>query len=485
MKIEIKPEYTKLFINNEFVNSNSGKTFPTYNPATEETIAQCQEADQVDVDLAVDAANEAFKLGSEWRSIDPSARGVLINKFAQLMRRDINKLSEMESLNNGKPFGDSVADIQLSIQCFEYYAGWCDKICGKTIPVDGPFFTYTKHEPVGVCAMVIPWNYPIQTMAWKFAPALACGNTVVLKPAEQTPLTALACAALFKEAGFPAGVVNIVPGYGQTGALLASHLKVNKISFTGSTIVGRKIQEASAKSNLKRVTLELGGKSPLIVFGDADVQLAANECATSIFSNQGQVCSGASRAFVHESVHDKFVEKLKACAEKRIIGDPFDEKSETGAVISKVQFDKILNYIKVGKEAGAVCVTGGERIGTKGYFIQPTIFTNVTDDMVIAKEEIFGPVVCVFKFKDIDEVIQRANSTTYGLASAVFSNDMNIIMKVTSSLQAGTVWVNAYDLVHNAAPFGGFKQSGFGRELGEYGLHEYTEVKNVTMRLQQ
>lgn len=484
MSSKINVEFTQLFINNEFIDSKSGNKFPTYNPATEEIIAEVQEADETDVNLAVEAAHEAFKLGSEWRSLDPSARGQMLYKLAQLMRRDIKKLADLESLNNGKPVADSIADIDLSIKCFEYYAGWCDKVFGKTIPVDGPFFTYTKHEPVGVCGLIIPWNYPIQTLSWKFAPALACGNTVVLKPAEQTPLTALACAALFKEAGFPAGVINIVPGYGKTGAFITSHMKVNKVSFTGSTVVGRKIQEASANSNLKRVTLELGGKSPLIVLKDADLEQAAEECATSIFSNQGQVCSGASRAFVHEDVHDRFVDFLKKCAEKRVVGDAFDEKSDIGAVISKVQFDKILNYIKLGKEQGAVCETGGERIGDKGYFVKPTVFTQVTDDMTIAREEIFGPVVSVFKFKDTDEVIRRANATTYGLAAGVFSKDINEVMKVTSALQAGTVWVNCYDLVHNAAPFGGFKQSGFGRELGEYGLHEYTEVKNVTIRLQ-
>lgn len=484
-KSDIKIEYTQLFINNEFVDAKSGKKFPTYNPATEEVIAEVHEACEEDVNLAVDAACNAFARGSEWRSLDETARGELIHKFAQLLRRDINKLAALETLNNGKPLGDAIADIDSSIKCFEYYAGWCDKICGKTIPVEGPFFAFTRHEPVGVCGMIIPWNYPINMMSWKFAPALACGNTVILKPAESTPLTALACAALFKEAGFPAGVVNIVPGYGQTGALLASHLKINKIAFTGSTVTGRKIQEASAKSNLKRVTLELGGKSPLIVFKDADIAKAADECATSIFSNQGQVCSGASRAFVHADVHDKFVEAMIKCAESKVVGDPFDEKSEMGAVINKTQFEKILKYIEVGKEEGAKCVTGGQKIGDKGYFVKPTVFTEVTDDMRIAKEEIFGPVLSVLKFKETEEVIERANSTTYGLAAGVFSRDINLIMEVTSALQAGTVWVNCYDLVHNSAPFGGFKQSGFGRELGEYGLHEYCEVKNVTIRLNQ
>lgn len=378
-------------------------------------------------------------------------------------------------------------DLDCSIACFEYYAGWTDKIFGKTIPVDGDFFCFTKHEPIGVCAQIIPWNYPIMMLAWKFGPALACGNTLVLKPAEQTPLSALVIAELAKEAGFPAGVINIVNGRGaNTGALLSEHLDVNKIAFTGSVVVGRKIQEASAKSNLKRVTLELGGKSPFIItdVDDELIERAAEDTAASIFANQGQSCCACSRIFVHEKVHDKYVSALAKIADSKVVGDPFDASTTNGAIISKVQFDKILDYIESGKKEGATVAAGGKKCGNnKGYFLRPTVFTNVTDDMKIAKEEIFGPVVCVFKWKTVDEVIKRANNTTYGLGSGLYSRDMNQIMKISSALEAGSVWVNSYEAINNQAPFGGYKQSGFGRELGEYGLHEYTEVKNVTMKL--
>jgi len=481
-------EYTQIFINNEWVNSVSGKTFPTYNPATEEVIAQVQEADAADVDKAVAAARKAFEIGGEWRSMDPSARGRLINELARLMRRDIEKLARLESLNCGKPYNDSLGDIDYSIKCLEYYAGWSDKIYGKTIPIDGPYFTYTRHEPIGVCGQIIPWNYPIMMLAWKFGPALACGNTVVLKPAEQTPLTALAIAALTKEAGFPAGVVNVVPGYGATaGAAIASHMDINKVAFTGSTVTGRKIQEMAARSNLKRVSLELGGKSPFIIFEVSDEQLqkAAEDTAGSIFGNQGQSCCASSRIFVHENVHDKFVEKLKQIAESKVVGDPFNENTTNGAIISDVQFRKVLDYIDSGRKDGANVVTGGEKLPQKGYFVKPTIFTNVTDEMKIAKEEIFGPVVSILKFRELNDALKRANNTHYGLAAGIYCNDINKVLPLAHALEAGSVWINCYEIVSNQAPFGGFKQSGFGRELGEYGLHEYTEVKNVTIYLPQ
>lgn len=486
MSEQVEIKYSQLFINNEFVNSVSGKTFPTYNPATEEVIAQVQEADKEDIDKAVAAARAAFRLGSPWRTMDASARGQLIHKFAQLMRRDEEYLAKLEALNNGKPYTDALGDIDYSIKCIEYYAGWCDKIHGKTIPVDGPYFTYTRHEPIGVCGQIIPWNYPILMISWKFGPALACGNTVVLKPAEQTPLTALYLASLFVEAGFPPGVVNVVPGYGATaGSALALHMDVNKIAFTGSTVTGRKIQEASAKSNLKRVSLELGGKSPFIIFDVDEEKLkrAAEDTAGSVFGNQGQSCCCSSRVFVHEKVHDKFVQYLKEEAESKVVGSQFDENTTNGALISNLQFNKVLDYIKSGKEQGAKCVTGGERIGEKGYFVKPTIFTDVKDDMRIAKEEIFGPVVSVFKFNEINEVLRRANDTHYGLAAGIYSNDINNVLEVAHALEAGSVYVNCYEIVTNQAPFGGYKQSGFGRELGEYGIHEYTEVKNVTIRI--
>lgn len=475
-----------MFIDNEFVDALSGRTFPTYNPATEEVIAQVQEADAQDVDRAVKAARKAFALDSEWRKMDASARGQLIHQFAQLVRRDQEYLAKLESYNNGKTYGESLFDIDYSIKCLEYYAGWTDKITGHTIPVDGPFFTYTRREAVGVCGQIIPWNYPILMLAWKFGPALCCGNTIVLKPAEQTPLTALYIAALAKEAGFPAGVINVVPGYGPVaGHALSYHMDVNKIAFTGSTVVGRKIQEASAKSNLKRVSLELGGKSPFVIFDvdDAALQQAAEDTSFSIFGNQGQSCCASSRIFVHEDVYERYLEKLKAIADSKVVGDPFDSKSTNGALISKVQFDKVLDYIQSGKDQGARVVCGGARQGERGYFVRPTIFADCTDDMKVAQEEIFGPVVCVFKFKDLEEAIRRANATSYGLAAGVFTRDINRVLKVAHALDAGSVWVNCFEIVNNQAPFGGFKQSGFGRELGEYGLHEYTEIKCVTVRM--
>ncbi len=377
-------------------------------------------------------------------------------------------LKALESLNNGKPYFDAVGDIDYSIKCLEYYAGWSDKIFGKTIPVDGPYFTYTRHEPIGVCGQIVPWNYPILMLAWKFGPALACGNTVVLKPAEQTPLTALAIAALAKEAGFPAGVINVIPGYGPiAGHHLSYHMDVNKVAFTGSTVVGRKIQEASAKSNLKRVSLELGGKSPFIIFDvdDKQLQKAAEDTAGSIFGNQGQSCCASSRVFVHESVHDAFVDKLKKIADSKVVGDPFANTTTNGALISDLQFRKVLDYIESGKAEGAKVVAGGERVGNKGYFVRPTVFADCRDDMKIAKEEIFGPVVSVFKFTDMKEALKRANSTHYGLAAGIFCNDINKILPLAHALEAGSIWVNCYEVVTNQSPFGGFKQSGIGREL--------------------
>jgi len=486
MVAQVPIKYTQLFINNEFVNSVSGKTFPTYNPATEEVIAQVQEADSADVDLAVAAARKAFEIGSEWRSMDASARGKLMHKLADLMKRDIEELASLESLNNGKPVTFATSDIEASIACLEHYAGWSDKIFGQTIPVDGNFFTYTKHEPVGVCGQIIPWNYPILMLAWKFGPALACGNTIVLKPAEQTPLTALTIAALAKEAGFPAGVINVLPGYGATaGNAITLHMDINKVAFTGSTVTGRKVQEASAKSNLKRISLELGGKSPLIIL-DADNEMlekAAASNAAAIFDNQGQSCCAPSRVFVQEDVYDKYLEKVKALAESRVCGDPFKAETTNGPLISELQYKKVLAYCEKGKAEGARCLTGGEKMAGKGYFIRPTVFADCNDDMTIAKEEIFGPVLSVFKFKDIKEAIRRANATSYGLAAGIFCNDINKVFPIVSALEAGTVWVNCFDVVSNQSPFGGYKQSGFGREMGEYGLHEYTEVKNVTIAI--
>ncbi|XP_066294448.1 retinal dehydrogenase 2-like [Branchiostoma lanceolatum] len=480
---EIK--FTKLFINNEFVNAESGKTFPTINPATGEKICDVQEAQKADVDKAVAAARAAFKLGTPWRNLDASQRGRLLYKLADLMERDKDYLANLETLDNGKPLFESYyVDVLEPIKIVRYFAGWCDKITGKTIPVDGPHFTYTRHEPVGVCGQIIPWNFPINMVVWKIAPALACGNTCVLKPAEQTPLTALYLAALIKEAGFPPGVVNVLAGYGPTcGAHIVEHLDVDKVAFTGSTEIGKIIQAAAGNSNLKRVSLELGGKSPNIIFADADMDHAVEEAHQALFFNMGQCCCAGSRTFVEESVYDEFVKRSVERAKKRTVGNPFDPKNEQGPQVDDEQFQKILGLIEAGKTQGAKLQCGGARHGDKGYFIEPTVFSDVGDDMTIAKEEIFGPVQSIFKFKNIEEVIERANNTTYGLAAAVFTKDINKALTIANSVKAGTVWVNCYNAITPQTPFGGFKQSGNGRELGEYALEEYCEVKTVTIKL--
>ncbi|XP_050411739.1 retinal dehydrogenase 2 [Patella vulgata] len=478
--------YKQIFINNEWCNSVSGRTFPTINPATGEKLCDVQEGDKEDVDKAVAAARAAFQIGSPWRRKDASKRGELMMKFVSLLKRDIGILANLETLDNGKPFLDAVDDVRATIDVFQYYAGWCDKITGKTIPVDGEYFTFTRHEPVGVCGQIIPWNYPVAMLSWKLGPALACGNTVVLKPAEQTPLTALYCCALFKEAGFPPGVVNVVPGYGSTaGAAISEHMDVDKVAFTGSTEVGKLIMQAAGRSNLKRISLELGGKSPLIILADADVDNAALWAHSAIMTNMGQNCCAGSRTLVQEDIYDEFVSKAKLMAENRCVGDPFDAMTAHGSQIDETQFKKILSLIDSGVQEGAVLQAGGKRHGDKGYFIKPTVFSNVQDNMRIAKEEIFGPVQSIIKFKTIEEAIERANNTNYGLAAGIITNDINKALMFAQSIQAGSVWVNCYDIVTTQTPFGGFKQSGHGRELGEYALKEYTEIKTVTVKIPQ
>ncbi|KAI8770868.1 aldehyde dehydrogenase, mitochondrial [Biomphalaria glabrata] len=484
MVSNVKIQYTQLFINNEFVDSVNKKRIPVVDPSTEEVLCEIQGAEKEDVDRAVAAAREAFKLRSPWRTMDASKRGQLIGKFASLLQRDFDYIVTLESLDNGKPRTEAVVDITMTIDLFQYYAGWCDKICGKTIPVDGNFFTYTRHEPIGVCGQIIPWNYPLLMFAWKVAPAIACGNTCVIKPSELTPLTALYAASLFKEAGFPAGVLNVVPGYGDTaGNAITSHMDIDKVAFTGSTETGRKVMTAAAQSNLKRVSLELGGKSPLIIFADCDIDFAVKCAHGAIMTNAGQNCVAGSRTFVQDTIYDEFVKKSKELAEKRVVGDPFDENTQQGPVISKSQFDKVLGYMKKGKEEGATLVFGGEQVGSKGFFVKPTIFADVKDNMSIATEEIFGPVQSILKFSDLDEVLERANRTKYGLAAGVITNDINKAFKISQSLQAGSVWVNCYDIVTSQTPFGGFKQSGHGREVGEYALQLYTEIKTVTVQI--
>ncbi|XP_022253942.1 retinal dehydrogenase 2-like isoform X2 [Limulus polyphemus] len=416
--------------------------------------------------------------------MDASTRGQLINKFADLVQRDIEYLCSLETLNNGKPYNESVLDMEGAISTIRYYAGWCDKIHGKTIPIDGDFFSFTRMEPIGVCGQIIPWNYPVVMLSWKLGPALATGNTVILKPAEQTPLTALYCASLLKEAGFPPGVVNIIPGYGPTaGAAIAEHPDVDKVAFTGSTEVGKLIQQAAGRSNTKRLTLEMGGKSPLIVFDDADVDKAVEIAHQALFANMGQCCCAGTRTFVHESIYDEFVKKSTERASKRVLGDPYDEKTEHGPQVDQEQFDKIMNLIESGKKEGAIIQCGGKRFGSEGYFIQPTVFSDVQDYMRIAKEEIFGPVQQILKFKTMEEVIQRANNTHYGLGSGIVTENIDKALMFAQSVQAGSVWVNCYDATMAQTPFGGFKMSGQGRELGEDGLKEYLEVKTITIKI--
>lgn len=480
----VTPTATQLLINNRWVASESGETFVTVNPSTGEEICRVAAADSADVDKAVQAARKAFEQGP-WRKISASERGRFLYRLADLIEKNADELARLEALDNGKPV--SVAkrvDVAKSAACYRYFAGWADKVQGKTIPIDGEFFCYTRHEPVGVVGQIIPWNYPMLMQAWKLAPALATGNTVVMKPAEQTPLSALRVGELIVEAGFPEGVVNLLPGFGPTaGAAIARHMDVDKIAFTGSTETGRLILEAAAQSNLKRVTLELGGKSPNIIFQDTDLDEAVEGAHLGIFSNQGQICCAGSRVFVEEKIYDQFIEKSIARAKKRTVGDPFDPKTEQGPQVDRAQFDKVMGYIESGQGEGATLAWGGKRVGNRGYFIEPTVFADVQDGMKIAREEIFGPVMSVIPFKDMDEVITRANQTIYGLAAGVWTRDIKKAHAIANSVRAGTVWVNCYNILDTRAPFGGFKQSGSGRELGEYGLQEYTEVKTVIMKL--
>jgi aldehyde dehydrogenase (NAD+) len=474
-----------LFIGGKWIDSASGKTFPTINPATGEVICQVAEGDKADVDKAVKAARKAFEDGSPWRKMNASDRGRVLHRLADLIEKNQEELAALETLDNGKPYRDSYnVDLPATIKCYRYYAGWADKIHGKTIPVEGRYFCYTRHEPVGVVGQIIPWNFPLLMQAWKWGPALATGCTIVLKPAEQTPLTALRVAALAQEAGVPDGVVNVVPGYGPTaGAAVSSHMDIDKVAFTGEYLTGQIVMEAAAKSNLKRVSLELGGKSPNVVFADADLDAAVDGAYLALFFNQGQCCCAGSRLFVEEKVHADFVQKLVKKAKSQKVGDPFDPNTTQGPQVSQEQFDRIMGYIDAGKKEGAKLMTGGKRCGDRGYFIEPTVFDNVTDNMKIAKEEIFGPVMNVLKFKDVDEVIHRGNETFYGLAAAVWTKDITKAHRLANGLRAGTVWVNCYDVFDAAAPFGGFKMSGFGRELGEYALELYTEVKTVYVSL--
>jgi aldehyde dehydrogenase (NAD+) len=474
-------QQTECFIDGQWRPSVSGKTFETINPATEEVIAQVAEGDAADVDLAAKAARKAFEEGP-WSKMDARDRGRLMNKLADLIEEEADELAALESLDNGKPIRDArAADLVLTIDCLRYYAGYADKIHGQTIPTRGNYFTYTRKEPVGVVGQIIPWNFPMLMVAWKWGPALAAGCTIVMKPAEQTPLTCLRMARLAQKAGIPDGVINVVPGYGPTaGAAIVKHPSIDKVAFTGEHTTAQIIMK-EASQTLKRLTFELGGKSPNIIYADSDLDAAAAGAHFGLYFNQGQCCCAGSRVFVEEKVHDKFVEKVASMNKSRKLGDPLDPATEQGPQVDKAQFDKILKYIDLGKKGGATCVTGGDRFGNKGYYVQPTLFENVKDDMAIAKDEIFGPVMSVLKFKDTDEIVQRANNTFYGLAAAVWTRDVSKAHYLAKKLKAGTVWINCYDVFDAAAPFGGFKMSGIGSKAGgpDY-LIQFLEPRSIT-----
>ncbi|KAM1397825.1 hypothetical protein ACFX2I_015361 [Malus domestica] len=480
----VQISHTQHLINGKFVDAASGKKFPTYDPRTGEVIAHVAEGDAEDINRAVAAARKAFDEGP-WPKMGAYERSRILLRFADLVEKNSEELAALETWNNGKPYEQALtAEVPMLARLFHYYAGWADKIHGLTVPADGPYHVQTLHEPIGVAGQIIPWNFPLLMFAWKVGPALACGNTIVLKSAEQTPLTALYVAKLFQEAGLPPGVLNVVSGDGPTaGAALASHMDVDKVAFTGSTDTGKIILELAARSNLKPVTLELGGKSPFIICEDADIDHAVELAHFALFFNQGQCCCAGSRTFVHERVYDEFIEKAKARAVKRVVGDPFKKGVEQGPQIDNEQFEKVLRYIRAGIDSDATLECGGGRLGSKGYFIQPTVFSNVKDDMLIAKDEIFGPVQSILKFKELDEVVRRANATRYGLAAGVFTKNIDTANYLTRALRAGTVWVNCFDVFDAAIPFGGYKMSGIGREKGIYSLHNYLQVKAVVTPL--
>lgn len=473
----------KLFINGEFVESTSQKTFDTYNPATGEVLATVFEAGPEDIDRAVKAARKAFDEGP-WSKISASERSRLMYKLADLMEENSAELAQLETLDNGKPIRETTnADIPLAVEHMRYYAGWSTKIVGQTIPVSGPFLNYTRHEAVGVVGQIIPWNFPLLMAMWKLGAALATGCTVVLKPAEQTPLSALYLAELIQQAGFPEGVVNIVPGFGETaGQPLVDHPLVDKIAFTGSTEVGKLIM-ANASKTLKRVTLELGGKSPNIILPDADLSKAIPGALNGVMFNQGQVCCAGSRVFIQKKHFDNVVADMASHAKNIQQGAGIHADTEIGPLVSVEQQNRVLGYIEKGLNEGAQLVVGGTKPQEHGYFVSPTIFADVRDEMTIAKEEIFGPVISAMPYDDLDELINRANSSEYGLAAGVWTQNVGKAHYIASKLRAGTVWVNCYNTFDAASPFGGYKQSGIGREMGSYALENYTEVKSVWVSL--
>ncbi|OLC23377.1 MAG: betaine-aldehyde dehydrogenase [Chloroflexi bacterium 13_1_40CM_55_7] len=480
-----KLESGRLLIDGQW--TDGAKKFDTINPATGEVLTQVVEASPEAIDRAVLAARRAFEDRSgAWRKMSASERGRLIWRLADLVEKHIDELAELETIDNGKPIFESrYVDMPMVIDVLRYYAGWATKIHGETVNTFETAFTYTLREPVGVVGLIIPWNFPLLLASWKLGPALACGNTIVLKPAEQTPLTTLRFGELAIEAGVPAGVLNIVTGGPETGKAIGRHPGIDKIAFTGSTAVGKEIMRSSADT-LKRVTLELGGKSPNIVFADSDIDGAVKGAINGIFYGKGEVCNAGSRLFVEKKVQDEFLEKLVARAKKLQPADPLDPKTRLGAIVSQEQMQTVLSYVETGKREGAKLIAGGNRVsvdGGKGFFLEPTIFGDVTNDMKISQEEIFGPVLATLSFDDIDQVIDLANRNQYGLAAAVWTRDIKKAHSVSRQLKAGTVWINTYGLMDAALPFGGYKSSGFGRELGMHAIEHYTELKTVWLNL--
>src|SRR5882762_9906943 len=470
----------QLLIDGQCVDAQSGKTFNTPNPATGETLAEVAEADKADIDNAVTAARRAFE--GKWSKMSARDRGRMLYKLSQLIEEHSTELAALETADNGKPIKESAyVDLPQVAENFEYFAGWATKIEGETIPVPGQMFNYTLREPVGVCGQIIPWNFPLLMAAWKLAPALAAGNTVVLKPAEQTPVTAMELGKLIQEAGFPDGVVNIVPGYGETaGAALAAHPGIDKVAFTGSTEVGKLVARAAAE-NLTKVSLELGGKAPNIIFADADLDQAVNGAMMGIFFNQGQVCCAGSRLFVEAKVKDEFLGRFKEKADRVKVGDPMDKATLMGPQVSQEQLNRIKGYVDIAREEGATVLTGGgspqlDPQFQNGYFFQPTIFSDVDNSMRVAQEEIFGPVSSVITFKDDDELIQKANDTIYGLSAGIWTQNLTRAHRFAKAIKAGVVWINTYNMMNAASPFGGYKQSGYGREMGKHALELYTQV---------
>ncbi|GMY36003.1 aldehyde dehydrogenase family 2 member C4-like [Fagus crenata] len=473
-------KFTKLFINGNFVDSISGKTFETIDPRTGEVITRVAEGDKEDIDLAVKAARKAFDHGP-WPRLPGCERGRIMMKFADLIDEHVEELAALDTIDAGKLFGGGKSvDIPQAANNLRYYAGAADKIHGEVLKMSREFQAYTLREPIGVVGHIVPWNFPTTMFFAKVSPALAAGCTMVFKPAEQTPLSALYYAHLAKLAGIPDGVLNVVTGFGPTvGAAISSHMDIDAVSFTGSTEVGREIMQAAAKSNLKTLSLELGGKSPLIIFDDADLDKAAELALLGILYNKGEICVASSRVFVQEGIYDEIVKKLVEKAKDWTVGDPFDPKVRQGPQVDKKQFDMILSYIEHGKREGATLLTGGKALGNKGYYIEPTIFTDVKEDMLIAKDEIFGPVMALMKFKTIDEAIEKANNTKYGLAAGIVTKDLDVANTVSRSIRAGIIWINCYFAFDRDCPYGGYKMSGFGRDFGLDALYKYLQVKSV------